>query len=71
MGKHKNALIRYQTIDKCLQNPYEKWTLKDLIEACSNALYEYEGRNINISKRTLQLDIQNMRSEKLGYTPLS
>jgi hypothetical protein len=22
---------------------YRKWTLEDLIEACSEALYEYEG----------------------------
>ncbi len=67
MPQNKNALIRYRTIDKCLQNNYRKWTLEDLIEACSETLYEYEGRNINVSKRTVQLDIQTMRSEKLGY----
>jgi predicted DNA-binding transcriptional regulator YafY len=44
-----------------------KWTLEDLMEACSDALYEYEGISDGVSKRTLQLDIQNMRSEKLGY----
>lgn len=64
---NKNALIRYKTIDKCLQNNYRRWTLEDLITACSDALYEYEGRDINVSKRTLQLDIQTMRSDKLGY----
>jgi predicted DNA-binding transcriptional regulator YafY len=67
MAQNKNALIRYKTIDKCLQNPYRKWTLEDLIDACSEALYEYEGRDINVSKRTIQLDIQLMRSDKLGY----
>lgn len=67
MSLNKNALIRYKTIDKCLQNGYRQWTLKDLIEACSDALYEYEGRSINVSKRTVQLDIQMMRSDKLGY----
>ncbi|MGX1931207.1 helix-turn-helix transcriptional regulator [Flagellimonas sp. 2504JD4-2] len=67
MALNKNALIRYKTIDKCLQNSYRTWTLDDLIEACSNALYEYEGRSINVSKRTVQLDIQMMRSDKLGY----
>lgn len=67
MALNKNALIRYKTIDKCLQNQYKKWTLNSLIEACSNALYEYEGRDINVSKRTVQLDIQLMRSDKLGY----
>lgn len=67
MAQNKNALIRYKTIDKCLQNQYHKWTLEDLIEACSDALYEYEGRDVNVSKRTVQLDIQLMRSDKLGY----
>lgn len=67
MAQNKNALIRYRTIDKCLQNHYRKWTLEDLIEACSDALYEFEGKENNVSKRTIQLDIQTMRSEKLGH----
>ncbi|MEK6477115.1 WYL domain-containing protein [Catalinimonas sp. 4WD22] len=41
--------------------------LGDLIEACSEALYEYEGRQVNVSRRTIQMDIQMMRSDKLGY----
>lgn len=67
MAITKNALIRYRTIDKCLKNHYRKWTLNNLIEACSDTLYELEGRNVNVSKRTIQLDIQLMRSDKLGY----
>lgn len=67
MALNKNALIRYKTIDKCLQNKYKEWTLLDIIEACSDALYEYEGRDVNVSKRSIQLDIQLMRSDKLGY----
>ena len=67
MALNKNALIRYKTIDKCLQNNYRQWTLSDLVEACSDALYEYEGRDVNVSTRSIQLDIQLMRSDKLGY----
>ncbi len=67
MPINKQALIRYKTIDNCLQNRFRKWTLEDLMEACSDALYEYEGMTKGISRRTIQLDIQNMRSEKLGY----
>ncbi len=67
MAQNKNALIRYKTIDKCLQNKYRQWTLQDLVDACSDALYEYEGRDVNVSLRTTQLDIQLMRSDKLGY----
>lgn len=67
MPVNRNALIRYKTIDNCLRNPYRRWTLDDLMEACSDALYEYEGIDKGISRRTVQLDIQVMRSEKLGY----
>lgn len=67
MPANRNALIRYRTIDKCLQNRYRKWTLDDLIDACSDALYEYEGIDKGISRRSVQMDIQMMRSEKLGY----
>lgn len=67
MPANRNALIRYKTIDKCLSNPYQKWTLEKLIDACSDALYEYEGIDSGVSKRTVQADIQIMRSDKLGY----
>ncbi|WP_108805226.1 YafY family protein [Aquimarina sp. Aq107] len=67
MASNKNALIRYKTIDQCLRNTFRRWVLDDLIEACSDALYEYEGKDVYVSKRTVQLDIQMMRSDKLGY----
>ena len=67
MATNKNALIRYRTIDKCLQNRTRRWTLEDLIDACSEALYEFEGKHSNVSIRTVQLDLQVMRSNKLGY----
>ncbi len=67
MPVNRNALIRFKTIDKCLQNRFRKWTLDDLIDACSDALYEYEGIDKGVSKRSIQGDIQMMRSDKLGY----
>ncbi|MGL4631187.1 MAG: helix-turn-helix transcriptional regulator [Leadbetterella sp.] len=67
MPANRNALIRYKVIDGCLQRRNRKWTLEDLIEAVSDALYEYEGMEKGISKRTIQADIQMMRSDKLGY----
>ena len=67
MSSNKNALIRYKTLDKCLKNKYRKYTLEDLIDECSEALFEFEGKESYVSKRTVQLDLQNMRSEKFGY----
>ncbi|PTB97326.1 WYL domain-containing protein [Marivirga lumbricoides] len=67
MPVNRNALIRYTTLDKCLRNKYRRWTLENLIDTVSDALYEYEGIDKGVSKRTIQLDIQMMRSDKLGY----
>ena len=67
MPANKNALIRYKTIDKCLRRRYREWTLDDLVEACSDALWELEGIDTGVSVRTVQGDIQIMRSDKLGY----
>ena len=67
MPINRNALIRYRTIDKCLQNRRRKWTIEDLINACNEALYEYEGQDRSVSLRTIRLDLQAMRSDQLGY----
>ena len=67
MPVNKNALIRYKTIDNCLRNRYRRWTLDDLVEACSNALYDMECITKGVCARTVQMEIQIMRSDKLGY----
>jgi predicted DNA-binding transcriptional regulator YafY len=67
MAVNKLALIRYKAIDDCLRNRRRKWTLEDLIEKVSNVLYDCEGINSGVSRRTIQADIQLMRSDKLGY----
>lgn len=67
MPVNRNALIRYRTIDKCLQNRRRTWTIEDLIDACNEALYEYEGVETHISLRTIRLDLSAMRSDSLGY----
>jgi len=67
MPVNRNALLRYKTIDNCLRNRRRRWTLECLIEAVSAALYEYEGIDKGISRRSVQADIQVMRSSQLGY----
>lgn len=67
MPANKNALIRYKTIDNCLRNKYRRWTIDNLVDACSDALYDMEGITKGVSLRTVQADLQIMRSDKLGY----
>ena len=67
MSTSKNSLLRYKTIDNCLRNRRRKWTLQDLMKACEEALYEYGASGIGMaSRRTIQMDLQFMRSEA-GY----
>ncbi len=65
MPANKNALIRYKTIDSCLRKRYRHWTIEDLVDACCETLYELEGTGVSL--RTVQGDLQIMRSDKLGY----
>lgn len=67
MAVNKLALLRYKTIDDCLRNRFRKWTLDDLIEKVAAVLYDREGIATGVSRRTIQADIQVMRSDKLGY----
>ena len=48
MPANKNALIRYKTIDNCLRNRYRRWTLEDLVDACSEALYDMDYSELKI-----------------------
>lgn len=67
MPINRATLIRISTIDRCLQNRYRRWTINDLIEACTDALAEFEGRVNPVSRRTFQNDLALMRSDRLGY----
>ena len=67
MPVNKNALLRYKIIDRCLRNRYRRWTIEDLVDAVSDALYDMEGISKGVSIRTVQSDIQIMRSDRLGY----
>ncbi len=67
MPLNRATLIRISTIDKCLQNHYRRWTITDLIDACTDALAEFEGRSNPVSRRTFQNDLALMRSDRLGY----
>lgn len=63
MPINKDVLIRYKAIDQSLQNRNRAWTLDDLIEACSETVKANDEKHKDVSKRTVQADIQAMRSK--------
>lgn len=66
-----NAFLRHRVIDACLRDTNKKYTLIDLIKACSSAINEKNckkgGKRQKVSLRTIQLDLQVMRDKQKGY----
>lgn len=60
MPLNKNQLLRIQTLDRCLRRG-RRHTLPELIDKVSEALLR------TVSRRTVQNDIQLMRSGELGF----
>lgn len=72
MPTNKNAQIRYQTLDRCLGNWSRRFYIEDLVDACNEALYLYNGttkEDGGVKKRQVQADLAFMESEE-GYRML-
>ena len=67
MPQNLNALIRYKTIDRCLQNRFRPCTIAVMIENCSEALGEARGVYRTVSERTIRDDLRVMKSDSLGF----
>ncbi len=69
MATNKNAQIRYQALDRCLSNWSRRYYIDDLVDACNDALYLYNGegtKGAGVRKRQVQEDLKFMQSEE-GY----
>ncbi|WP_010136433.1 helix-turn-helix transcriptional regulator [Ochrovirga pacifica] len=66
MATNKNAMIRYQALDKCFRNTGKRYGINDLIEACNQALFNYNGSGDGVKRRQVYEDINFMKSEQ-GY----
>lgn len=64
MSTNKHAIIRYQTLDKCFRNTGRKYAIDDLVEACNQSIYDFNGKDDGIKKRQLYDDIRFMESEQ-------
>lgn len=70
MSTNKHAIIRYQTLDKCFRNTGKRYYIEDLLEACNNALYEFDPNSLGIKKRQLYDDVRFMESSQGWSIPL-
>jgi predicted DNA-binding transcriptional regulator YafY len=70
MSTNKHAIIRYQTLDRCFSNLGKRYFIEDLLEACNQALFEFDTETNGIKKRQLYDDIRFMESEQGWSIPL-
>lgn len=70
MAINKNALLRYQVLDRCFRNPGRMYFIEDLLNECNNALIELDPHSNGIQKRQLFDDIRFMESEAGWSIPL-
>jgi len=70
MSINKNALLRYQVLDRCFQNTGRKFFWHDLLQEINMALVEFNGTGSGIKRRQLFDDIRFMESEQGWSIPL-
>lgn len=70
MATNKHAIIRYQALDKCFGNRYKKFDINALVDACNDALYQFEGIDAGVGRRQVYYDIDFMLSSQGWSIPL-
>lgn len=66
MATNKNAILRFNTLDKCFSNLGRKYFFNDLLDKVNAALSEQDAETSGIKTRQLREDLRFMRSE-VGY----
>jgi predicted DNA-binding transcriptional regulator YafY len=66
MATNKNAILRFNVLDKCFRNLGRKYYFEDLLNAVNDALAEEDPNTSGIKTRQLREDLRFMRSE-VGY----
>lgn len=70
MSINKNALLRYQVLDRCFRNTGRRFFWQDLLDEINKALEEFNGPGSGIKRRQLFDDIKFMESDQGWSIPL-
>ncbi len=62
MPVNKNALIRYNVLDKCFRNTGRRYSIDDLVDECSKVLLDIDPDCGGVSKKQIYNDIAHMAS---------
>ncbi len=66
MSTNKNAILRYNTLDKCFRSFHRRFYFEHLLEEVNNAIWNFDPKLEGIKTRQLRDDIRFMKSED-GY----
>lgn len=70
MSINKNAIIRYQVLDRCFRNTGRMYFWEDLLDECNKALLDFDPNSEGIQRRQLFDDIRFMESDAGWSIPL-
>ena len=68
MPTTKNALLRYQILDRCFSDFHRKYEIEDLLDKVNEALYDLYGTEVSI--RQIRDDIKYMRDRVTYNAPI-
>ena len=66
MATNKNAVLRYNTLDKCFSNTGRRYSFEDLLDKVNEVLKDFDPGSAGIKTRQLREDIRFMKSDA-GY----
>ena len=64
MPINKNALLRYQILDRCFSDRYRRYEIEDLVDKVNEALLDLYGKTVSL--RQIRADITYMR-DRVSY----
>ena len=70
MSINKNAVLRYNTLDKCFKNHGRKHYFQDLLDIINAVLTDDNPKSTGIQTRQLRDDIRFMKSEAGYFAPI-
>ena len=68
MSTNKNALLRYQILDRCFSDFKRKYEIQDLVDAVNKVLYDMYGSEVSV--RQIRDDIKYMRDRITYNAPI-
>ena len=68
MPINKNALLRYQILDRCFSNRHHKYEIEELVDKVNEAFLDIYGTTVSL--RQIRADINHMRDRLVYDAPI-